>query len=160
MYVEAGGQCDSIAARTTAVASEAGDCSDGALLTTYTSTSQRDNAISVLEGLQDTNPAPHVIAVGPDWIVNGPAAGSVASAMGGESLQIGEPASDAPLPDLSTDEALCEADAEMTNLELNDAIAPMLGYSADRDSRSAEQDEAIRAYKNAAFERACPARAG
>lgn len=160
MYVEAGGQCDSITARTTAVASEAGDCTDGALLTTYTSTSQRDSAILVLKGLQDTNPAPHVVAVGPDWIVNGPEAGSVASAMGGEPVQIGEPAADTTQPDLSTDEALCAADAEMTNLELNDALAPLLGFSPDRSARTPDQDDAIRAHKNAAFERACPERVG
>lgn len=47
----------------------------------------------------------------------------------------------------------------MTNLELNDAIAPLLGYPADREARTFEQDEAIRDYKNAAFERMCPSRA-
>ena len=61
--------------------------------------------------------------------------------------------------DLTTDAGLCAADAEMTNLELNDAIAPMLGYPADRDLRTFEQDQAIREHKNAAFLRACPARA-
>ena len=160
MYIEAGGQCDSITTRTTAVASEAGDCADGALLTTYTSVSQRDSAILVLKGLQDTNPAPHVVAAGPDWIVNGPEAGLVASAMGGEPLQIGEPAVNAAQPDLSTDEALCAADAEMTNLELNDALAPLLGFSPGRSARTPDQDDAIRAHKNAAFERACPERVG
>ncbi|WP_307323856.1 hypothetical protein [Microbacterium sp. SORGH_AS_0862] len=69
----------------------------------------------------------------------------------------------APAPqsfDLTTDAGLCAADAEMTNLELNDAIAPLLGFPADRDQRTYDQDDAIRAYKNAAFERECPARAG
>lgn len=61
--------------------------------------------------------------------------------------------------DLTTDEGLCAADAEMSNLELNDAIAPILGFPADRDARTFDQDEAIREYKNAAFLRACPARA-
>lgn len=61
--------------------------------------------------------------------------------------------------DLSTDAGLCAADAEMTNLELNDAIAPLLGFSPVRDDRTFEQDDAIRAYKNAAFTRVCPARA-
>jgi len=61
--------------------------------------------------------------------------------------------------DLRSDQGLCAADAEMTNLQLNDAIAVMLGYPGDRDARSYEQDDAIRDYKNAAFERACPARA-
>ncbi|MCB2177561.1 MAG: hypothetical protein KQH57_17265 [Actinomycetales bacterium] len=61
--------------------------------------------------------------------------------------------------DLSTDTGLCAADAEMTNLELNDAIAPLLGYSPTRRNRTVEQDDAIRAYKNAAFARACPERA-
>jgi|GEM_PF-3709462 len=68
------------------------------------------------------------------------------------------PAAAAPF-DLSTDEGLCAADAELSNLELNDALAPLLGFPADRDARSFEQDEAIRAHKNAAFARACPARA-
>lgn len=61
--------------------------------------------------------------------------------------------------DLTTDQGLCAADAEMTNLELNDALAVVLGYPGDRDARSFEQDDAIRDYKNAAFKRACPARA-
>lgn len=61
--------------------------------------------------------------------------------------------------DLTTDAGLCAADAEMTNLELNDAIAPTLGYPADGDLRTPDQDAAIRDYKNAAFLRACPARA-
>lgn len=61
--------------------------------------------------------------------------------------------------DLVTDAGLCAADAEMTNLELNDAIAPLLGYSPVRDERTVEQDDAIRSYKNAAFTRACPERA-
>jgi hypothetical protein len=61
--------------------------------------------------------------------------------------------------DLTTDEGLCAADAEMTNLELNDALALVLGYPGDRDLRSPVQDDAIRDYKNTAFERACPARA-
>lgn len=62
--------------------------------------------------------------------------------------------------DLTTDAGLCAADAEMTSLELNDALAPILGFPADRDARSFEDDEAIREHKNAAFERECPARAG
>lgn len=74
-------------------------------------------------------------------------------------LPAAPPATDGAI-DLTTDAGLCAADAEMTNLELNDALAPILGYPADRDTRTYEQDEAIRAYKNAAFERACPARAG
>lgn len=61
--------------------------------------------------------------------------------------------------DLMTDAGLCAADAELSNLELNDALAPMLGYPANRDARTSDQDEAIRSYKNAAFSRACPARA-
>lgn len=61
--------------------------------------------------------------------------------------------------DLSTDAGLCAADAELSNLELNDALAPMLGYPASRDARTSDQDEAIRFYKNAAFGRACPERA-
>ena len=61
--------------------------------------------------------------------------------------------------DLSTDAGLCAADAELTNLELNDALAPLLGFPAERDLRTFDQDEAIRAHKNAAFLRACPARA-
>jgi len=61
--------------------------------------------------------------------------------------------------DLVTDAGLCAADAELTNLELNDAIAPLLGFSPVRDDRTVEQDDAIRAYKNAAFTRACPERA-
>jgi hypothetical protein len=62
--------------------------------------------------------------------------------------------------DLTTDAGICAADAELTNLELNDALAPLLGYPADRDSRTFEQDEAIREHKNAALSRECPARAG
>lgn len=60
--------------------------------------------------------------------------------------------------DLVTDAGLCAADAEMTNLDLNDAIAPLLGYSPVRDERTVDQDDAIRRYKNAAFARACPER--
>lgn len=62
--------------------------------------------------------------------------------------------------DLTTDEGLCAADAEMSNLELNDAVALVLGYPGDRDLRTFDQDDAIRDYKNAAFQRACPGRAG
>ena len=61
--------------------------------------------------------------------------------------------------DLTTDAGLCAADSPMTDTELNDAIAPQLGFSPDRRSRTFEQDEALRAYKNAAFRRACPYRA-
>lgn len=62
-------------------------------------------------------------------------------------------------PDLTTDAGLCAADAEMTNLELNDALAPLLGFPPDRGARTLEQDDAIRAHKNAAFARGCPERA-
>lgn len=164
-YVAAGGHCDTISPRVTSVAEDAGDCDGGALLTTYASESQRNSAIQVLEGLQDTNPSPHVIAYGPDWIVNGADAGSFAAAMGGEQYHVGEirdvevPDASEPQFDLTTDAGLCAADTELTNLELNDALAPMLGFSADRDSRTFEQDETIRAYKNEAFLRECPARA-
>jgi hypothetical protein len=61
--------------------------------------------------------------------------------------------------DLTTDAGLCAADAELTNLELNDAIAPLLGFPAVRGDRSIEENDAIRAYKNEAFGRACPERA-
>ncbi|WP_323985863.1 hypothetical protein [Microbacterium plantarum] len=159
-YVAAGGQCATMTARETAVAEDAGDCDGGALLTTYRSESQRDIAIDTLEALQESNPRPHVIAVGPDWIVNGTDAESRAEATGGAVVQIGRPAASAPAFDLATDEGLCAADADMTNLELNDALAPLLGYPAHRDARTSDQDDAIREYKNAAFERACPARAG
>lgn len=60
--------------------------------------------------------------------------------------------------DLTTDEGLCAADAELTNLEVNDALAPLLGFSADRDVRTFDQTEAIREHKNLAFSRACPER--
>jgi hypothetical protein len=77
-----------------------------------------------------------------------------------------QPAPTSPAPtvpaatwDLTTDAGLCAADAELTNLELNDALAPLLGFPAARDDRSVEQDDAIRAYKNSAFARACPERA-
>lgn len=69
-----------------------------------------------------------------------------------------EPPADEPALDLTTDDGLCAADAELTNLELNDALAPMLGFSADRDLRSFDEDEAIREYKNDAFSRTCPER--
>ncbi len=164
MYDDAGGQCENPQRRSTAVAEDTADCEDGAVVSVYTSETQRDSAIEVLRGLQDTNPSPHVIAVGADWTVSGEDAGSLASAMGGEAVQIGDPTADVettdPTLDLTTDDGLCAADAELTSLELNDALAPLLGYSADRDLRTYEQDDAIRAYKNAAFERACPARAG
>lgn len=159
-YVQAGGQCERITRRNLKVAEEAGDCNGGALLSTYSSTSQRDTAIATLEGAQATTTRPgYVIAVGDGWIVNGPDAGTVAAKMGGTTRMIGTPAPSTS-SDLTTDEGLCAADADMTNLELNDAIAPLLGYPADRDARTADQDQAIRDYKNAAFERACPARAG
>lgn len=164
MYSDAGGECENPQRRSSAVAEDTADCEDGAVISVYASETQRDSAIEVLRGLQDTNPSPHVIAVGSDWTVSGEDAGSVARAMGGEAVQIGEPtaavqATD-PALDLTTDAGLCAADAELTSLELNDALAPLLGYSAVRDLRSAEQDEAIRAHKNAAFERACPERMG
>lgn len=159
-YAAAGGQCARITPRDTSLAEEAGDCDGGALLTTYGSREQRDGAISALEGLQLTNPNPHVIAVGPDWIVNGADAGSFAEAMGGWEVPIGDQAPPAPNLDLTTDAELCAADAELTNLELNDALAPLLGFPADRDARTTTQDDAIREYKNAAFLRECPARAG
>lgn len=160
-YVAAGGQCDSISLRAKSAVSEAsGDCDGGALLSVYTSPAARDSAIYVLEGLQASNPSPHVIAVGDDWIVNGANAGDFAIAMGGEPRQIGNPTPPAQtIHDLSTDEGLCAADSELTNLELNDAIAPLLGFSPDRDARTSHQDDAIREHKNAAFLRACPARA-
>lgn len=164
MYSDAGGGCDNPQRRSTAVAEDTADCEDGAVISVYDSQAQRDSAIAVLQGLQDTNPSPHVIAVGLDWTVNGGSADSVADAMGGEELQIGEPGAAAvesdPAIDLTSDAGLCAADAELSNLELNDALAPVLGYPSDRDLRSSDQDEAIRSYKNAAFERACPARAG
>jgi hypothetical protein len=69
------------------------------------------------------------------------------------------PAAPPPALDLTTDQGLCAADAELTNLELNDALAPQLGFPADGDARTVEQDDAIKAYKNAAFARACPERA-
>lgn len=61
--------------------------------------------------------------------------------------------------DLSTDAGLCAADAELTSLELNDALAPLLGFPADRDLRTPTQDDAIRTHKTDAFTRACPERA-
>lgn len=70
------------------------------------------------------------------------------------------PTSTGSMPDVSTDAGICVADADMTNLELNDAIAPVLGYPADRDARTPEQDQAIRDFKNAAMQRMCPSRAG
>ena len=159
-YVAAGGQCSPISVRDTAVSDQAGDCSDGALLTTYSSESQRDSAIDALEELQVTNPSSHTIAVGPDWIVNGGAAESVAETMGGVTMQIGEPGVSIADYDITTDAGLCAADAELSNLELNDLVALLLDYPADRDLRTSEDDEAIRAYKNEAFLRECPERAG
>lgn len=76
-----------------------------------------------------------------------------------ETAQLLEAIETAASFDLSTDAGLCAADAEVTNLELNDALAPLLGFPADRDFRTAEQTEAVRAHKNAAFLRACPERA-
>jgi lactate dehydrogenase-like 2-hydroxyacid dehydrogenase len=78
--------------------------------------------------------------------------------VGTDTTVTAAPTLDAAL-DLTTDEGLCAADAELTNLELNDALAPQLGFPADRDARTVEQDDAIKAYKNAAFARACPERA-
>lgn len=90
MYVDAGGKCEDVKLRVdSSVWEEAGDCDGGALLTTYRSQAQRDGAIVALEGLQDSNPSPHVIAVGPDWIVNGADAGEVAATMGAEVREIG-----------------------------------------------------------------------
>jgi len=60
--------------------------------------------------------------------------------------------------DLVTDAGAVCCDAELTNLELNDAIAPLLGFSPVRRDRTVEQNDAIRGYKNAAFSRACPER--
>lgn len=61
--------------------------------------------------------------------------------------------------DLYTDKGVCAADAALTNLDLNDALAPILGYPAERAARTIEQDDAIRAHKNAVFRRTCPERA-
>ena len=69
------------------------------------------------------------------------------------------PAKPSAALDLTTDAGICAADADLTNLELNDALAPLLGYPADRRSRTDTQNQAIRDYKNAALKRACPARA-
>lgn len=62
--------------------------------------------------------------------------------------------------DLTTDAGICAADAEMTNLELNNALAPLLGLPTEGYARTYAQDDAIREYKNAAFLRECPERAG
>lgn len=82
--------------------------------------------------------------------------------VGSAPQQTSEPTTSAPAPttppDVATDAGLCAADAELSNLELNDAIAPLLGYPSSRDDRTVEQDDAIRAYKDAAFARACPER--
>lgn len=159
LYIASGGDCDTLRPRTgSRVAEEAADCEDGALLTIYESEAQRDGAIRVLEGIQEITPSPHVIVVGPDWIVNGSHVEGLADAMGGVAQQIGTPVPEVEF-DLTTDAGICAADAELTNLELNDVLAPVLGYPADRDQRTFEQDEAIRAYKNAAFQRECPERA-
>lgn len=63
---------------------------------------------------------------------------------------------DAPTIDLPTAEAICADAAGMSSLELNDALAPDLGYSADRNMRTNEQTEQIREYAEAAFLLACP----
>tara|TARA_B100000378_G_scaffold207577_1_gene170697 strand:- start:347 stop:829 length:483 start_codon:yes stop_codon:yes gene_type:complete len=160
MYVAAGGSCDTLTPRDT-FAEASGDCDGGALLSVYRTDAGVYGAIAAMEGLQDTNPSPHVIAAGYDWIVAGDDAGSYADAMGGEAVQIGVPGSEEPTAlDLTTDAGLCAADAELTNLELNDAIAPLLGLPSDRDDRTAADDDEIREYKNAAFLRECPERAG
>lgn len=61
--------------------------------------------------------------------------------------------------DLTPDQVLCALDEELTGRELDDAMAPLLGFAADRDLRTPAQDDEIRDYKNAAFMRACPERA-
>lgn len=115
-------------------------------------------AVLALTGCAAAVPAPtvtvttEVSAPGPTGTVTAPptpeaVAPSPAAPTAGETL------------DLTTDAGLCAADAEVSNLELNDALAPMLGYPASRDARTSDQDEAIRFYKNAAFGRACPERA-
>lgn len=76
-----------------------------------------------------------------------------------EALRAAEHAATLAALDLTTDAGLCAADAELTSLELNDALAPLLGFAADSDLRTPDQDDAIRTHKNDAFTRACPARA-
>lgn len=162
LYVAAGGECNVVSLRSnSAVADEAGDCENGALLSVYSSQTQRDAAVDALDRLQETNPSPYDIALGPDWSVSGSNAGSFAVAMGGEVVSIG--ANSTPTEsvyDLTSDDGICSADAELTNLELNDALAAVLGFPTNRDNRTLEQDDAIRDYKSAAFARACPSRNG
>jgi hypothetical protein len=69
------------------------------------------------------------------------------------------PGDDQKTYDLTTAVGICEADAELTNLELNDALAPLLGFAPDRRLRSPDQDQAIRDHKTAAFLAECPERA-
>lgn len=64
-----------------------------------------------------------------------------------------------PAYDLTTDQGLCAADATVTNLELDDLVAPLLGLPASAALRTAAQDDLIRTYQDDAFLRACPARA-
>lgn len=162
-YVAAGGDCDDWEQTDRVRAAAAsGDCSTNAVLMTFDSSSAAKSTADALLGMVAAGEE-RTLLMGADWLINAPDVRDVADSVGGEILSATgpEPApSQTATVDLSSDAGLCAADAEMTNLELNDAIAPLLGYPADRDSRTSEQDQAIREYKNAAFERACPARAG
>ncbi|QXT62257.1 hypothetical protein [Tessaracoccus palaemonis] len=149
-----------------ALALQSGQCSDADVLMIFTGESAVHEAAQNLKALV-TN-----FVVGENWIVNTDRPYAVTYAIGGTIVEgtgdaldtedesdDGSAAVDTSGYDLTTDEGLCEADADLTNLELNDAIAPLLGFPADRDERTYDQDEAIRDYKNEAFRRECPARA-
>lgn len=91
-------------------------------------------------------------------ILSGSVACSNTSTPTAEIPTFKEPTAEATF-DLNTDEGICAGDAAMTSLELNDALAPLLGISPDREVRSVHEDDVIRAHKNAAFTRACIERA-
>lgn len=147
------------------LALQSGQCSDADVLMIFTGESAVHEAAQNLKALVST------FVVGENWIVNTDRPYAVTYAIGGtfvegsgdalddEGESDDESAVDTSGYDLTTDEGLCEADSDLTNLELNDAIALLLGFPADRDERTYDQDEAIRDYKNEAFLRECPARA-
>lgn len=160
LYARAGGECITLIPRDTKQgADETAYCDGGAILSTYASEAQVADAVALLGSIAGT---PYEIAVGSDWTVHAKDAGILALEMGGRAVQIGE-ADRITTPtaesfDLATDEGLCSADSKMTDLELNDAVAPLFGFPAERRSRTYEETEKIRAYKNAAFSRECPER--
>lgn len=70
--IEAGLECPSWAERTgSTYAAAAGDCSDSAVLSIFSSESQRDEQVAVLKSITIKGEGQPLL-VGPNWMINGP----------------------------------------------------------------------------------------